>query len=318
MLRPFFPAFEVVVTRIPRIPDREAIRTAQSRLAGKVLRTPLVRLNADTGPSRIFLKMENLQPIGSFKLRPATNAILGLPEADRAGGVYTASSGNMAQGVAYAARSLGVESTVLLPEHAPTVKVEAVERLGARVRRMSDGDWWTVLQGDVVAGNATVGAEIIEDLPDVDTIVVPFGGGGLVSGIASAVRALKPDTRVLAAESAHCAPLSASLQSGRPGKVPGPPTFITGIGIGNVLEEMWPLVSTLVDGAVVASLEEITAAMRLLFERNRIVAEGAGAAPVASALAGRAGAGRIVCVISGGNIGAAAFAEILQGRVPAA
>lgn len=315
----------------PPCPD--AIRTAQSRIAGIAVRTPLIRLNADSLPAEIYLKLENLQPIGSFKVRPAASAILALPPQRRSQGVYTASSGNMAQGVAYAARALGVEGTVLLPAHAPQVKIDAVKRLGARVRHLADEDWWRVLDRhgdpdlpgafihpvanpDVLAGDATIGAEIIEDLPDVDTVVVPVGGGGLAVGVASAMRALKPGTRVLAAESAHCAPLTASRAAGRPVDVPGPPTFITGIGIGTVLEEMWPMLSELIDGTVVAPLEEIARAMALLFERNRVVAEGAGAASVASAIAGRAGGGKVVCVVSGGNIGHDQFIDVLRGRVP--
>lgn len=312
----------------------KAIRGAQSRIAGIALRTPLVRLNVDDAPAEIYLKLENLQPIGSFKVRPAASAILALAPGRREAGVYTASSGNMAQGVAYVARALGIDSTVLLPAHAPPVKTAAVERLGAAIRRMDDDTWWRVLNqhgdpdqpgsfihpvanNDVIAGDATIGLEIVEDLPDVDTVVVPVGGGGLAAGIASAIRVLKPDARVLGAESGHCAPLTASLEAGRPVTVPGPPTFITGIGIGSVLDEMWPLLSDLLDGAVVASLEEIAAAMALLFERNRVVAEGAGAASVAAALAGRAGSGKVVCVVSGGNVHADPFIEVLRGRIPA-
>ena len=297
----------------------DAIRAAQTRIAGIALRTPLIRLNVDDAPAEIFLKLENLQPIGSFKLRPAASAILALPAQQRAAGVYTASSGNMAQGIAYAARALGIDGTVMLPVHAPQVKIDAVKRFGGRIRQLDDEAWWRVLNEhghpdqhgtfihpvadpDVIAGDATIGIEILEDLPDVDAVIVPVGGGGLIAGIASAIRALKPAARVLGAESTHCAPLAASLAAGRPTSIPLPRTFITGIGIGGVLDEMWPLLSTLLDGAVAASLEEIVRAMALLFERNRVVAEGAGAAPVAAALAGRAGSGKVVCVISGGNI----------------
>jgi threonine dehydratase len=318
-----------------RPPDLDAIRAAQSRIAGVALRTPLIRLNVDDAPADIYLKLENLQPIGSFKVRPAANAILKLPHEQRAKGVYTASSGNMGQGVAYAARALGIEGTVMLPAHAPQVKIDALQRLGATIRNLSDEDWWQVLinhgdpdqagafihpvaDNDVIAGDATVGAEIIDDLPDADTVVVPFGGGGLAVGVASAIRALKPDTRVLAAESAHCAPLTASLKAGKPVTVPGPKTFITGIGIGTVLEEMWPLLAGLLDGSVVAPLGEISQAIALLFERNRVVAEGAGAAPVASALAGRAGTGKVVCVVSGGNLHARQFIDVLNGKIPQA
>lgn len=314
-------------------PTLDAIRMAQSRINGIAVRTPLIRLNVEDLPAEIYLKLENLQPIGSFKVRPGASAIQALTPEQRAAGVYTASSGNMAQGVAYAARALGVDCTVLLPAHAPQVKVDAVKRLGASVRQLHDDHWWQVLNehgdanlpgtfihpvanNDVLAGDATVGVEILEDLPDVDTVVVPFGGGGLTVGVASAMRALKPGVRVLAAESAHCAPLTKSRAAGKPLEVPAAQTFITGIGIGTVLPEMWPLVSDLVDGTVVASIEEIIQSMALLFERNRVVAEGAGAASVASAMAGRADGGKVVCVVSGGNIGRSQFISVLREEVP--
>ncbi len=315
------------------LPDLEDIRAAQSRLAGLAVRTPLIRLNVDDAPADIYLKLENLQPIGSFKVRPAGNAILGLAPELRAAGVYTASSGNMAQGVAYAARALGIEGTVLLPAHAPPVKIAALRRLGATIRHLSDEDWWRVLNehgdpgqpgrfihpvadNDVIAGDATAGVEILEDLPDVETIVVPLGGGGLTAGVAAAVRALKPGTRVLAAESAHCAPLSASLAAGKPVDVHAAATFITGIGIGTVLEQMWPLLSSVVDSTVVSSLKEISQAIAVLFERNRVIAEGAGAASVAAALAGRAGSGKVACIVSGGNLHQRELIAVLEGRVP--
>ncbi len=314
-------------------PLLDSIRAAQKRLAGIAVRTPLIRLNVDHAPAEIYLKMENLQPIGSFKLRPAANAILSAPSEATADGVYTASSGNMAQGVAYSAMKLGMKATVLLPGHAPDAKVEALKRQGATIKHLPDDDWWNVLRNhghprenglfihpvanqDVLTGDATVGMEIFEDLPDVDTVVIPFGGGGLSVGIASAFRELKPDTQLLAAESAHCAPLSVSLKMNEPTDVPCPPTFISGIGTGTVLPEMWPLTKQLLDGVVIASVEEITDTIRVIFERNRVIAEGAGAASVASALAGRAGGGKVVCVISGGNLDAKYLIDILQGKVP--
>ena len=314
-------------------PTLDDIRAAQKRIAGIAIRTPLIRLNVENAPAEIFLKMENLQAIGSFKVRPALNAIVSAPADATAAGVYTASSGNMAQGVAYSALRLGLKATVLLPYHAPEVKIAALKRQGAIIRHLSDEDWWKVLMDHghpdekgffihpvsnqhVLAGDATVGAEIFEDMPDVDTVIVPFGGGGLTCGIASAFRHLKPDTKIIAAESAHCAPLTASFEKGRPVDVPCPATFITGVGIGTVIEDMWPIVSTLLNKAVVAPIDEIADTIRLLYERNRIIAEGAGAAPVASALAGRAGGGKIVCVISGGNLDTKYMVDILEGRIP--
>jgi threonine dehydratase len=314
-------------------PGLEAVRAAADRVKAHVIRTPLIRLNAGSPDNGIYLKLENLQPTGAFKLRPAANVILNAAPELVAEGVYTASSGNMAQGVAYMARALGLTATVLLPGDAAETKVAALERLGAKIRFPGDEAWWRVLADhgspdlkglfvhpvadpDVIAGNATIGLEIFDDLPEVDSVLVPFGGGGLATGIAGALRAAGSKARVLAAESDHCAPLAAALKAGKPVSLPITPCFISGIGVGRVLEEMWPLVRELIDGAVAASTEEIAAAIRLLCERHRIVAEGAGAAPVAAALAGRAGKGKIVCVISGGNLDERYLIDILQGRIP--
>jgi threonine dehydratase len=296
-----------------------------------VRRTPLVRLEVD-GPAQIYLKLENLQPIGSFKLRGATNAIRSLPLGVIADGVYTASAGNMAQGVAWGARDLGVPCTVVMPDNAPATKVNAVKRLGANIVPLPYDDWWQTLRDhgregmsgrfihpvadrDVMAGNGTIGLEILEDLPTVDTVLVPFGGGGLVSGIATAVRALQPNARVYGCEVETSTPLSAALTAGHPVVVERTPSFVDGIGGRGVLEEMWPIVSDLVSGALVTTLAETRAAIRLLVERTRVVAEGAGAVPVAAALAGRAGgdAGTIVCVVSGANIDTKTLIDVLSG-----
>jgi threonine dehydratase len=290
-------------------------------------------LNVDDAPAEIYLKMENLQPIGSFKIRPAGNAILSASTEQLAAGVYTASSGNMAQGVAYAARQLGITATVLLPHDAAANKVAALEKLKANIRFLSDDEWWQVLHEhghpeipgkfvhpvasqDVLAGDATVGLEIFEDLPDVDTVLVPFGGGGLACGIASAFRALNPNVRVMGSESEHCAPLTAALAAGHPVQLPIPPSFISGIGVGRVLDQMWPLIERILKGAVVASEQDISSTIRILLERHRVIAEGAGAAPVAAALAGKGGTGKVACVISGGNLDFKYLMDILQGKMP--
>ncbi len=314
-----------------QVPTLAAIQTAAERIRGIAIRTPILRLNVDDTPGEIWLKCENLQPIGSFKVRPAASAILNIPRDKLERGVYTASAGNMAQGVAYTARRLGIPCSVVLPHDAAATKVAALERMGARMHFVSHEEWWQVLvqrghadiagkfihpaaDPDVIAGDATIGLEILADLPDVDTVVVPYGGGGLSCGIAAALRGAGSKARVLATESAHCAPLSASLASGKPVEVPINPSFVTGLGVGRVLEEMWPLARQLLAGAVVAEEQETASAIRLLFERNRLVVEGAGAVAVASALAGRAGDGKIVCVISGGNMDADRFARIITGQ----
>jgi threonine dehydratase len=312
----------------------DEIRAARERIAGKAVRTPLVRLNCDDAPAEIYLKLESLQPVNSFKLRGASNAIAVSRSEELAGGVYTASAGNAAQGVAWNAARLALECTIVVPEHAPETKLAAIRRLGAKLIRVPYDEWWQIridheyrplrhaLYIDpgsdpaVMAGNGTIGLEVVEDLPDVDAIVIPWGSGGLSCGIASALRALRPKTRLYACEVTTAAPLAASLAAGTPREVSYIPSFVDGIGAKGVLEEMWPLASALLDGSLVMELEEVAKALLLLVERNRIVAEGAGAAPVAAALAGKAGGGKVVCIVSGGNIDTSRLATILAGSVP--
>ena len=311
----------------------EEVRAARERLKGAIIRTPLVRLNVDDAPAEIHLKLESLQPIGSFKLRGAGNAMLTADPARLREGVYTASAGNMAQGVAWWARRLDVRCSVIVPEHAPETKLRAIERLGGRVVKVSFDRWWqTVVERSypgmrgvfvhpvsdpaVIAGNGTIGLELLEDLPDVEAVLVPYGGGGLSCGIASVLRALKPGVRIYACEVETAAPLSASLHAGAPVGVEPAPSFVDGIGGKTVLAEMWPLAKRLLDGSLVVPPAAVAAAVRLLMERNRVIAEGAGATPVAAALAGLGGTGRVACIVSGGNIDASKLTRILQGEVP--
>ncbi len=306
----------------------EAIQAAAARTADSVVRTPLLGLPLADAPAEIYLKLENLQPIGSFKLRGAGNAMALAARGELARGVYTASAGNMAQGVAWRAARLGIPCQVVVPVHAPETKLAAVRRLGGEIIKVPFDRWWEVIvtgefagldgvfihpvsNPDVMAGNGVIGLEILEDLPDVDAVVIPYGGGGLSAGIASALRALKPATRIYAVEVETAAPLAASLSAGAPVTVDYTPSFVDGIGGVSVLPEMWPRVRELLDDSLVVSLEEIRAAIRLLAERQRVIAEGAGAASVAAALAGKAGAGKVVCVVSGGNIQREILAGIL-------
>ncbi len=317
--------------RIERV-GIEEVRAARERIAGHAIRTPLVRLEVDDAPP-IWLKLECLQPIGSFKIRGAANAIGQARPSDLSHGVWTASAGNMAQGVAWCARRLGVPCRVVVPDRAPRAKLDAIERLGAEPLPLPFDEWWAVLAGNhdpgiagvfvhpvcderVIAGNGTIGLEIAEDLPSVDTVIVPFGGGGLSSGIASALGALRPETRVLASEIETAAPLAASLAANAPASVDWRPSFVDGIGGRSLLEPMWPLVRELLRGSIVVSLEDTASAIRMLARRAHVVAEGAGASSVAAALSGRAGAGPIVCVVSGGNIDAGVLARILDGETP--
>jgi len=306
----------------------EAIRAAAARIADSAIRTPLLRLPLEDAPAEIYLKLENLQPIGSFKLRGAGNAMALASRGELARGVYTASAGNMAQGVAWRAARLGIPCHVIVPDHAPETKLAAVRRLGGEIIKVPFDLWWQVIvtgefagleglfihpvsNADVMAGNGTIGLEILDDMPDVDAVVIPFGGGGLSSGIASAIRALKPDTRIYAVEVEMAAPLAASLRVGEPVTVDYRPSFVDGIGGKSVLPDIWPRVRDLLDDSLVVSLDEIRAAIRLLAERQRVIAEGAGAASVAAALAGQAGRGKVVCVVSGGNIEREILAGIL-------
>ncbi len=309
----------------------QSIREAAERIRPWILRTPLIPLHVETAPRSIFLKLENLQPIGSFKLRGAGNAVATAdPEALRRG-VYTASAGNMAQGVAWNASRLNIPCSVVVPDHAPETKCAAVERLGGHLVKVPFDRWWRVIvehgypgidqhfihpvsDPAVIAGNGTIGLEILEDQPDVDTVLVPYGGGGLACGIASAIKALKSDTRVFACEVATAAPLAASLQAGAPQEVEYTPSLVDGIGSRSVLPEMWPLARRLLDGSLVCSIQEVVESLKLLLERNRVVAEGAGAVPVAAALSGKVPGKTIVCVISGGNIDLGKLFAAIEGR----
>lgn len=305
------------------------VRAARERIASTVVRTPLVRLHVDA-PAEIYLKLEMLQPIASFKLRGATNAIAMLTPDALSDGVYTASAGNMAQGVAWGARALGVSCTVIMPDSAPRTKVDAVNRLGAEIVFLPYDEWWATLVNHgrdgmrgtfihpvadraVMAGNGTIGLEIAEDLPDASAVLVPFGGGGLVSGIATAARALIPRAKVYACEVSTSTPLTAAYAAGEPVLVERSPSFVDGIGGRGVLPEMWDLVRSLIDGPLVARLDDVKSAVRLLVERARVVAEGAGATPVAAALAGSGGTGKVVCVVSGGNIDTRTLIDLLDG-----
>ncbi len=313
----------------PGLPE---IRAARERIADAAVRTPLVRLEADA-PGEVWLKLEGLQPIGSFKLRGAANAMALCDPEELARGVWTASAGNMAQGVAWNARRMGVPCGVVVPETAPRAKLDAIARLGGRIVRTSVSSWFEVfrtrrfegMEGrfvhafadtHVMAGNGTIALEIAEDLPDVDSVIVPFGGGGLACGIAAGLAELAPGVPVLASEVEDQAPLAASLEAGEPVSIDYVPSFVDGIGGPHVEPEMWALARALLAGSIEVSLREVADTIRLLVARNRIVAEGAGASSVAAALSGAAGGGKIVCVVSGGNLDPSKLVTILEGGVP--
>ncbi len=324
---------EEIITEEKRISvSLQDIRDAQQRISGKVNRTPLIRFYPDNFPGEIYLKLENLQPIGSFKVRGAGNAMSLADKSLLEEGVYTASAGNMAQGVAWNAKMMNVSCTAIVPDHAPQTKLDAITRLGAKFIKIPFNDWWQVIvtrkfegmkglfihpvaDPNVIAGNGTIGLEILDDLPDVDAVVVPYGGGGLISGIATAIKSIKPGVKIFASEVETAAPLAPSLAAGHPVKVEYTASFVDGMGSSGLLAEMWPLVSRLVNGSIVLTLRQIADAIKLLIERSRVIAEGAGGSSVGAALTGKAGKGKIVCVISGGNIDTEKLIKILSGTI---
>ena len=306
-----------------------AVQDARRVIADSAIRTPLIRFNFSDAASEIYLKLENLQPIGSFKIRGAANAIAHLQPEQLERGVVTASAGNMAQGVAWCARSLGVPCTVIEPATAPDAKISAIERLGGRVIKVTFDEWWKAFEQrsfpgvegtfihsfddpHVMAGNGTIALEILEDLNDVDAVVIPWGGGGLTCGIASVLRELRPACKVFTAEVATAAPFAASLTAGIPMQVDYQPSWVDGIGSKGVFPQMFERARGLVDDALVADLPSIANALRSMAYHNHIIAEGAGACPVACALSGNAGSAKIVCIISGGNINPTNLAHILM------
>ena len=315
------------MNRLPEVIPLEDINAARGRIGDAAIRTPLIRLPGMARPD-IWLKLETLQPVGSFKIRGARNAIGSQDSNALAGGVYTASAGNMALGLAWCARTYGIPFTAIVPEHAPAAKLSKLEELGAHLVQVPFERWWQVLREHrfedveglfihpvadvaVMAGNGTIGLEILEELPEVETVLVPFGGGGLSCGIASALAGMGSKARVVGCEIETATPLRTSLEAGAPRTVTRTPSFVDGIGGAGILPEMWPLIQRLLDSDAVVSLAETAAALRLLVERVHVVAEGAGAVPLAAALSGRVTGDVICCVISGGNLDPHVLAEIL-------
>lgn len=315
----------------------DAIQEAAKHVYKAAIRTPLVKLDLPVsinGGPEIYLKLESLQPIGSFKIRGAWNAVRKLTPEQLRDGVWTVSAGNAAQGVALAAKLAGVPCSVMVIDTAPMTKIQSVERLGAAVVKASYDECWQTVEAhgsprmrghfvhpfdddDFIAGNGTAGLEILEDLPDVDAVVAALGGGGLLSGIGTVMRARKPGVKVYAAEPETAAPLNLSLQRGEPLRFDGwQPSFVDGAGGKSVLPSMWPLLKAVVDESIVVPLDAVAAAMKKAAERVHVVAEGAGGTAVAAALSGRAGRGKVVAVVSGGNIDLSRFSELVAG-VPA-
>jgi threonine dehydratase len=305
------------------------IEAARKRIAATVLRTPLVKLDTGDGTPDIYLKLENLQPTNAYKIRGAANAVARLSEEERARGVWTISAGNAGQGVAYAARASGVPCSVVAIETAPQTKLDRMRALGATIVPVSYEVAWVAAEShsfegmdstfihpfdnhDFIAGHGTMGLEIVEDLPDVGTVIAAIGGGGLITGVGSAVKALRPDVKIIGTEPETAAPYAYSLEHGGPQRFPDwQASFVDGAGGKSVTDRMWKRMRPVVDGSIVVTLDETRQAMRLIAEKARAVAEGAGALSLAGALTGKAGKGPIVCIVSGGNIDLAKFCELV-------
>ena len=327
---------EALHSRSGALPDvrpirLDEIRAARERIRDTIVRTPLLRLELGPGAPDIRVKLENLQPIHAYKLRGAANAVALLSDAERRRGVWTISAGNAGQGVAYAARRAGVSCTVVTFDTAPQTKLERMRALGARLVPVPLEVAWRALEEHAfpgvdgtfvhpfddhgfIAGHGTLGLEILEDAPDTSAVVAAIGGGGLITGVASAMRSLAPGVRVWSAEPETAAPFDLSLRMGSPQRFEAwQPSFVDGAGGRSVFPRMWQRMAPLVDGSIVVSLEETRGAMRLLAEKARVIAEGAGALAVAAALTGKAGPGPVVAIVSGGNIDLTKFAELIGG-----
>jgi threonine dehydratase len=309
------------------------IDAARARIDDLRILSPLVDCGAAPHGKTVRLKLENLQPIGSFKIRPIANAVLAKKRSDLNSGIYTASSGNSALGVAWMARRLRISATAVVPANAPEAKLQKLRDLGARIDMRANDAWWRAIETGALegqegvyidavrdpaslAGDATIGVEILAQWPDVEAILVPFGGGGLACGIACAIRALKPGVKIIACELDSAHPLQSAFAAGAPVQTTHETGFVSGVGAGTVLPEMWPLVNSMIDDVITVSLAQVAQAIKILMEGNRVVAEGAGAMSVAAALAAQYPYTKVCAVVSGGNIDSRMLASILEGRVP--
>jgi threonine dehydratase len=305
------------------------VEAARERIAGTVLRTPLVRLDLGPDAPDIRLKLENLQPTNAYKIRGAANAVAKLSDEERSRGVWTISAGNAGQGVAFAARAAGIPCSVVAIETAPQTKLDRMRALGAEIIPVSYEQAWKAAEAhafegldgtfvhpfdnhDFIAGHGTMGLEILEDAPEVKTVIAAIGGGGLISGVGSAIKAVRPDMRILGAEPETAAPYALSLREGGPRKVTDwQASFVDGAGGQSVTQRMWERMQPVVDGAITVTLEQVRDAMRLMAEKARVISEGAGALALAAALIGEAGEGPIVCIVSGGNIDLEKFSSLI-------
>ena len=313
----------------------EEIKAANVRIKDTIIRTPLIKLGLDDAPAEIYLKLENLQPTGAFKIRGSLNALKSLKPEEYENGVYAYSSGNHGQGLAFSAKQLGIKCTIWTTDEASPMKVEAMKRLGAEIRTFSypktPEEWLTSFDQmheemsglnisgtltSVMAGYGTIGLEILEDLPDVDAILMPVGGGANLCGVGSVINAMKPNVKIYGCEIETATPLTAGLEAGEMVDVDVTSSFINAIGYPMMMPRLWGIASQVATGTIVVSLKEVCDSVRLLVERNKIVSEGAGAVSVAAALSGKAGKGKIACIVTGGNIDTEKLMTILNGNIP--
>jgi threonine dehydratase len=311
----------------------DEVQAARDRIACDVPRSPLIRLNMDSQPAEIYLKLENLMPLGSFKIRGAVNVLKKADKEQVSKGISSASSGNWALALAWVARQMGISCSVIVQDTTSETKLSPLKELGATFMKLPFDDWFEMLSTskyeelegffihpvfnkDIWAGHGTIAVEILEDLPDVDAVVLPYGGGGLCCGISSVFRALKPDTKFFIGEVDNAAPVTEALAAGEPKTITRKPMPFHCVGATRVLTPMWPLVSQSLNGSVVVPVEEVAEAIRLLARQNHVIAEGSGALPVAGALTGKAGSGKVVCVVTGGNIGFDILMKILNREIP--
>jgi len=311
----------------------DEVHAARERIAGEVPRSPLIRLNVDDQPAEIYLKLENLLPLGSFKIRGAINVLKKAPKEQLLQGISSASSGNWALALAWVSQQMGISCSVIVQDTTSEAKLSLLKDFGGTVMKLPFEEWLRLLSTskfeelegffihpvfnpDIWAGHGTIALEILEDLSDVDAVVFPYGGGGLCCGISSVFQVLKPDTKLCVSEVETAAPVTAALAAGEPTEVARKPAPFHCVGATRVLTPMWPLVSQVLDGSIVVSVEEVARAIRLLARQNHVIAEGSGALPVAGALTGKAGSGKVVCVVTGGNIDFEILTKILNCEIP--
>lgn len=311
----------------------DEVYAARERISGAIPRSPLVRLNADNLPAEIYLKLENLQPLGSFKVRGAINVLKKVTKNQLSQGISTASSGNLGLALAWYAQQMGIPCTVVVQDTISEAKLSPLREAGGTVVKLPFEEWFEIVSAskienlpgyfihpvfntDIWEGHGTIALEILEDLPDIDTVIVPYGGGGLCCGVSSVIRALKPDTKIFVSEVETAAPVAAALAAGEPKQIVKKPAPIHCVGAPRVLSPMWPLVSRFLDGSIVVTITKVAKALRMLAEKNHVIAEGSGALPVAAALTGKAVSGKVVCVVTGGNIDFGKLVKILSCEIP--